>query len=204
MQTPRHKRFGTPTAALAIARVPLPTAPEGEPLRPSASADPFTPQELAAWWGLLEVHARVIHQLDAEMQAEHGLTLSQSEVLILLEDAPGQRMRMAELAEGVLLSRSACTRVVDRLETLGYVTRCAATDDRRGLYAQLTDTGRHVITPARATHREGVREAFLDRLPATDQVALGDIWARVRAGTFPSPDTTVRMEPHRPPLPART
>jgi DNA-binding MarR family transcriptional regulator len=72
----------------------------------------------------------------------------------------------------MLLSRSGLTRLVQRLETLGYVTRRAATDDRRGLYAQLTDTGRHVITPARATHREAVRAAFLDRLRATDLVAL--------------------------------
>jgi DNA-binding MarR family transcriptional regulator len=126
------------------------------------------------------------------MQAVHGLTLSQSEVLILRDDAPAQQMRMAELAEGALLSRSACTRVVDRLETLGYVTRRAATDDRRGLYAQLTHTGRHVIGPARATHREGVRAAFLDRVGATDLVALGDIWARVRAGAFLSSDPTGR------------
>jgi DNA-binding MarR family transcriptional regulator len=158
----------------------------------SSSADSFTPQELAAWRGLLEVHAQVVRQLDVQMQAVHGLTLSQSEVLISLDDAPGQRMRMTRLAEGVLLSRSARTRLVDRLETLGYVTRRAVADDRRALYAQLTDTGRDVITPARATHREGVRAAFLDRLRATDQVALGEIWARVRTGAFPSSDPAGR------------
>ena len=164
--------------------MPLPTPAQGESLVASPSADSFTPQELAAWRGLLEVHASVIHQLDLQMQAEHGLTLSQSELLILLDDAPGQRIRITELAEGALVSRSGCTRLVDRLETLGYVTRHPATDDRRGLYAQLTDTGRHVITPARATHRKGVREASLDRLRASDQVALGDIWARVHSGAF--------------------
>jgi DNA-binding MarR family transcriptional regulator len=170
---------------------------------PSSHADSFTPQELAAWRGFREVHARVIHQLAVQMRAVHGQTLSQSEVLILLYHAPGPRMRMTELAEAVLLSRSACTRLVDRLETLGYVTSRAATDDRRGLYAQLTDTGRHVITPAQATYREGVRAAFLNRLRATDVVALGDIWARVRADAFPSIDRTSRTEPHRLPIPAR-
>jgi DNA-binding MarR family transcriptional regulator len=115
------------------------------------------------------------------MRAVHGLTLSQYEALASLDGAPAQRMRMAELAEGALLSRSACTRLVDRLETLGYVTRYAATDDRRGLYAQLTDAGRHAVRPARATHREGARAACLDRLRATDQVALDIIWARVCA-----------------------
>ena len=137
---------------------------------PSSHADSFTPQELAAWRGLREVHARVIHQLDGQMQAVHGPTLSQCEVLILLYDAPGQRMRMTEIADAVLLSRSACTRLVDRLETLGYVTR---------------------------------RAAFLNRLRATDLVALGDIWARIRAGAFPSIGRTGRTEPHRLPIPAR-
>ena len=137
------------------------------------------------------------------MQAVHGPTLSQCEVLILLYDAPGQRMRMTEIADAVLLSRSACTRLVDRLETLGYVTRRAASDDRRGLYTQLTDTGWHVITRAQATYRERVRAAFLNRLRATDLVALGDIWARVRAGAFPRSDSTGNTEPHRPPVPAR-
>ena len=155
---------------------------------PSSHADSFTPRELAAWRGLREVHARVIHQLDGQMQAVHGPTLSQCEVLILLYDAPGQRMRMTELAEAVLLSGSACTRLVDRLETLGYVTRRAASDDRRGLYTQLTDTGRHVITRAQATYREGVRAAFLNRLRATDRslsatCGRGSARPRFRAST---------------------
>jgi DNA-binding MarR family transcriptional regulator len=190
-------RFATPGAALATARVPLPTA-QSELLLPSSSAGSFTPQELAAWRGLLEVHAHVMRQLDVQMQAAHGLTLSQCELLILLDDAPGQRMRMTELAEAMLRSRSRLTRLVQRLETLGYVTKRAATDDRRALYAQLTDTGQHVVTPARATHREAVRTAFLDQLRATDQVALGDIWARVRAGAFPSSDSTGARSLRRP------
>ena len=167
----------------------------------SSSAASFTPEELAAWRGLLEVHARVIHQLDVEIRAVHGLTLSQCEMLILLDDTPGRRMRMTELAEGVLLSRSACTRLVDRLG--GSLVR-AATDDRRGLYAQLTDTGRQVITRARATHRASLRRAFLDRLRETDRITLGDIWARVRAGALPNSDRTGRTEPCRLPMPART
>jgi DNA-binding MarR family transcriptional regulator len=182
IRAPRLTQLDTPAAALDSARVPLATAAQGELPGPSSSADSLTPQEVAAWRGLLEVHAHTMRQLNVQMQAVHGLTLSQCELLILLDDAPGQRMRMTEIAEGLLLSRGACTRLVDRLETLGYVTRRAASDDRRGLFAQLTDAGRHVMRPARATYRERLRAAFLDRLRATDQVALGNIWARVRAG----------------------
>jgi DNA-binding MarR family transcriptional regulator len=149
---------------------------------PLSTADSFTPRELAAWRGLLEVHAYVLHELDVQMRAAHGLTLSQSEVLIFLDDAPDQRVRMAELAKEVLLSSSGGTRLVERLETLGYVTRRAAADDRRGLFAELTDAGRHVVMAVRASYREGVRSVFLDRLRAADQVALSVISTRVSGG----------------------
>jgi DNA-binding MarR family transcriptional regulator len=141
---------------------------------------PLTPQELAAWRGLLEAHALLTGRLDAQMHAEHGLSMSAYEVLMFLDDAPEHRMRMSEIADRVLLSRSGCTRLVDRLVREGYVTRCAASTDGRGLYAQLTDAGLGKIKAARVTHHEGIRRYFLDRLTPTDQIALGDIWTRVR------------------------
>ena len=147
---------------------------------PHSSA--LTTHELAAWRGLLEVHARVTQQLDAQMHAAHGLSLSAYEVLMFLDDASDHRMRMSEIADRVLLSRSGCTRLVDRLATQGFVTRCAASDDGRGLNAQLTDAGLQKIAAARETHHGGIREFFLDRVTATDQIALGDIWARFHAG----------------------
>jgi DNA-binding MarR family transcriptional regulator len=140
----------------------------------------LTPQELAAWRGLLEAHARVTQQLDSQMQSEHGLSLSAYEVLMFLDDAPEHRLRMSEIADRVLLSRSGCTRVVDRLAGQGYVTRCADSSDGRGLYAQLTPSGLAKISAARATHRDGIRRFFLDRLTATDQIVLGDVWTRLR------------------------
>ena len=88
-------------------------------------SDWFSEHELAAWRGMLEVHAQVTRQLDAQMHAEHGLSVSAYEVLMFLADAPDHRMRMADIAARVLLSRSGCTRLVDRLVKEGYVTRCA-------------------------------------------------------------------------------
>jgi DNA-binding MarR family transcriptional regulator len=127
---------------------------------------------------MLEVHARVTQQLDAQLQAEHGLPMSEYEVLMFLDDAPGHRMRMSDIADQVLLSRSGCTRLVDRLAEQGYVTRCADATDGRGLHAQLTEAGIAKIGAARATHRDGIRRFFLDRLTATDQIVLGDVWTR--------------------------
>lgn len=144
----------------------------------SPAVAPFTEHELSAWRGMLEVHARVTQHLDAQMHAEHGLSVSAYEVLMFLADAPEHRMRMSDIAQRVLLSRSGCTRLVDRLVDLSYVTRCAASTDGRGLYAQLTDAGLTKTEAARLTHREGVRRFFLEHLTTTDQIALGDIWDR--------------------------
>jgi DNA-binding MarR family transcriptional regulator len=130
---------------------------------------------------MLVAHARAMQQLDAQMQAEHGLSVSAYEVLMFLDDAPEHRMRMSEIADSVLLSRSGCTRLVDRLVDQGYVSRCAADTDGRGLYAKLTGTGVRKIAAARVTHHEGIRRFFLDHLTARDQIALAEVWGRLES-----------------------
>ena len=153
---------------------------------PASPATSLDGHELAAWQGMLEAHARVTQQLDAQMHAEHGLSLSAYEVLMFLADAPEHRMRMSDIAQAVLLSRSGCTRLVDRLVDQGYLTRHAATTDGRGLYAQLTDTGLTKVNAARSTHHQGIRQFFLEHLTTTDQIALGDIWTRLQRHNTPT------------------
>jgi DNA-binding MarR family transcriptional regulator len=144
-------------------------------------AGPFSATELAAWRGMLQMHAQITQALDAQMRTEHGLSVSSYEVLMFLAEAPERRLRMAEIADQVLLSRSGLTRLVDRLVQLGYVTRCAAENDGRGAYAELTDAGLEKFQAAQRTHREGVREFYLDHLSTTDTVVLGDIFTRLAA-----------------------
>ena len=144
-----------------------------------ATSGPLSERELAAWRGMLEVNSRVTRQLDAQMRAEHGLSVSAYEVLMFLADAPGYRLRMSEIADRVLLSRSGCTRLVDRLAKLGYVSRSAAEGDGRGLFAELTPAGVEKAAAARRTHREGIRKYFLRHLRAADQQALATIWRRL-------------------------
>jgi DNA-binding MarR family transcriptional regulator len=138
--------------------------------------------EVAAWRGLLRVHARMIRELSAELERTHGLPLSSYEVLLVLWNAPDERMRMAELAESVLLSPSGITRLVDRLVHDGLVekTRCVA--DRRGWYAVLTDHGRARLDEARVTHIAGVRARFHAHLSAEEQAMLATIWDRLLQG----------------------
>jgi DNA-binding MarR family transcriptional regulator len=139
-------------------------------------------EELGAWRGLLRVHSALVKALDAELLAEHDLPLTSYEVLINLQAAPGRRRRLAELADSVLLSRSGMTRLVDRLERDGLLERDMCSSDGRGVYAVLTDKGENLLSRARATHLDGVRERFLRHFSKTELQALGDHWERVLPG----------------------
>src|SRR5919204_116310 len=147
-----------------------------EPIRELA------PEELGAWRGLLRVHSALVKALDAELLAAHALPLTSYEVLINLQAAPGRRRRMAELADGVLLSRSGMTRLVDRLERDGLLVREECPDDGRGVYAVLTDAGAPLLAPARRTHLDGVRERFLRHFDDEELQRLAHAWERVVPG----------------------
>jgi DNA-binding MarR family transcriptional regulator len=153
---------------------------------PQTTAEPvheLASEELAAWRGLLRVHSALVKALDAELLAGHELPLTSYEVLINLQAAPGRRRRMAELADGVLLSRSGMTRLVDRLEREGLLERDPCTDDGRGTYAVLTDKGEALLQRARRTHLDGVRERFLRHFEADELRTLADLWNRVLPGS---------------------
>ena len=138
--------------------------------------------ELGAWRGLLRVHTALVRELDAELDAAHGLPLSSYDVLIYLQSAPDRRLRMAELADSVLLSRSGVTRLVDRLEREGLIVRDTCSSDGRGLYAVLTDEGEAMLARARPTHLAGVRERFLRHFSDDELKQLAACWERVKPG----------------------
>jgi DNA-binding MarR family transcriptional regulator len=141
------------------------------------------PIQLGAWRGFLRVHSALVKALDAELVATHGLPLTSYEVLINLQAAPDRRRRMAELAEDVLLSRSGTTRLVDRLERDGLLERDTCDSDGRGTFAVLTDRGEEVLTRARATHLEGVRERFLRYFAPDELEHMAGWWHRVMPGS---------------------
>jgi DNA-binding MarR family transcriptional regulator len=139
----------------------------------------LTDEELAAWKGMLRAHASLVRTLDAELAREHDLPLSSYEVLLYLNDADGGRMRMSDLADSVLLSRSGLTRLVDRLERDGLLKRERCESDQRGLFAEITDDGRRAFAAARQTHLDGVRRLFLDRFTRDELKALGAFWQKL-------------------------
>ncbi len=139
----------------------------------------LTEGELRAWRGLLRAHASLARRLDAELERSHHLPMTSYEVLHHLQEAPGGRMRMCELAEQAQLSRSGLTRLVDRLEREGLLGRCSCEHDARGSYACLTETGLERLEAARVTHLAVVREHFLSHFCEQELGTLGDMWERV-------------------------
>ncbi len=145
------------------------------PARPSLSAS-----EVGAWRGLLRAHSALTKTLDGELEQAHGIGLSTYEVLVRLDRAPERRMRMCDLADSVLLSRSGVTRLVDRLERDGLLAREECAADARGAFAALTGAGERMLADARETHVEGVRRHFLSRFSAAELVALDRLLERFR------------------------
>jgi DNA-binding MarR family transcriptional regulator len=136
-------------------------------------------EELAAWRGMLRAHAELVRELDSELAQEHDMPLSSYEVLLYLNDSGEGRMRMSDLADSVLLSRSGLTRLVDRLERQGLLRRERCESDARGLFAEITPEGRKVFAGARKTHLDGVRRVFLSRFSRDELRTLGGLWQKL-------------------------
>jgi DNA-binding MarR family transcriptional regulator len=144
-------------------------------------AQPISPHDprLAAWSAFLRAHARIVRRLEAELEAEQDMALTDYDVLVQLARADERRLRMSELADRLMLSRSGATRLVDRLVAAGLVERVTCDDDRRGQWASLTDAGHERLRQASPTHLRGVGDHFLDRLSADELEGLGRILARL-------------------------
>ena len=129
-----------------------------------------------AWALVQRAHVVAGRRIDAELIRRHDLPLAAYDVLEALDAAPARRLRMAELAERVVLSRSGVSRVVDKLERQGRVSRQSCDDDLRGTYAALTPEGRRCVVEAAMTHAACVREQF--------GAALGTDGARALVGAL--------------------
>jgi len=134
---------------------------------------------MRAWLQFLRAHAELVYRLDRELEAAHGLSLGEYEVLAFLSEAPGGRMRPSELARRARISPSALTRRIDRLQKRGLVRRERCAKDARGAYAVLCPKGRERLVAAAPTHVRGVRTHFVDRLDAAQLETLAAALAAV-------------------------
>ncbi len=122
--------------------------------------------EQRAWRALIRVTSGVMATLDGELRIEHGLSLGEYEVLVLLSEAPDHSLRMTDLAGHLHLSPSGITRRIDGLVRRGLVERKRCPSDRRGSNGVLTAEGWRVLEAAAPTHVRGVRAHFVDQLSA--------------------------------------
>lgn len=135
---------------------------------------------LRAWAAFLGAHARIVRSLERELAEEQGMALTDYDVLVQLAGADPHRLRMSELADRLLLSRSGVTRLVDRLVAEGLVERVTCDDDRRGQWASLTDAGYARLRRATPTHLRGVADHFLDRLTDDELATLERALSRLQ------------------------
>jgi DNA-binding MarR family transcriptional regulator len=139
----------------------------------------LSPEELAAWSGFLWAHARIVRALHTELEREHGLPLTSYDVLFQLSIATDRRLRMHELADAIVLSRSGLTGVIDQLEQGGLVKQERGDADPHEIYTRLTDRGFDVLAEATPTHIAGIKKHFLGRLSDKETKQLAVIWPAV-------------------------
>jgi len=140
------------------------------------------------------LHRSVLQRLDAELRRRHGLAVTEFDVLITLFNAPGRRLRMSELAEGVLLSPAGTTHLVTRLERDGLVRREVDPTDGRKWFTVLTDGGDRALQAARPTHNDVLRGTLLPATSPTDRRMLRRIWRRLSSHA-PNPLTASEPDP---------
>jgi DNA-binding MarR family transcriptional regulator len=133
----------------------------------------------AAWLRLLRAHATLTRQMDANLQAEHRLTINDYEVLLALARAPDRRMRRVDLAGHILLTQSGITRLLHGLERAALVERADCPTDGRVVYAQITDLGYERLRQASRTHLDDIRSLFAARFSAEELDALAALLERV-------------------------
>jgi DNA-binding MarR family transcriptional regulator len=144
-------------------------------LSTQVTADPT----LGPWIRFLRAHAALTRQLSTRLESEHGLTLSDFDVLAQLYFAPERALRRIDIARQVLLTASGITRLLERLERAGWVAKRSCESDARVTYAVLTDEGLRKFEAARASHVADLDELFASRLTNEERGRLDELLAKL-------------------------
>ncbi|WSG58218.1 MarR family transcriptional regulator [Nocardia sp. NBC_01730] len=147
----------------------------------------LTPAQQRAWRAYMDGHMRLMTALNRQLQRDSDLSVAEYRILVLLSEAPGHSLRMSELADGVLSSRSRLTHQIRRLEDQRMVRRSTCIEDGRGVLAELTDEGLRRLEAAAPGHVDAVRRDFIDLLSPAQLEVIADVFGRVdeEIGTRP-------------------
>jgi len=138
----------------------------------------LNPREMKAWRSYIVASRRLLEALDADL-LDHELSMADYEVLAQLSEAPDRRVRMSELAEIAMVSKSRLSHRMKVMEQAGWVRREECLEDKRGYWAVMTDKGWKAIVKAAPDHVASVRNRFVDHLTSKDQEDLAKIFDRV-------------------------
>ena len=141
--------------------------------------------EQAAWRAYLDSTRLLLQALDRQLETDSDLSLTDYELLVRLSEAPDGTLRMRDLADATLSTRSGVTRAVTRAEKAGWVRRVECEDDRRGMNAELTEAGRAKLAASAPGHVGAVRENLIDLLTPEQLGQLTEIGARVSSNRGP-------------------
>jgi DNA-binding MarR family transcriptional regulator len=151
----------------------------------------LTEAEQEAWRAFLEADRLLLDRLDHQLQRDAGMSHADYEILVRLSEAPGRQIRMSELAEQTLFSRSRLSHAVARLERLGWVDRTSCPTDKRGMLAGLTDAGYAALEAAAPGHAAAVCRYVFDALNPDEVAQLQRIAATIR-GRIDAPGSAAR------------
>jgi len=138
----------------------------------------LNPREMAAWRSYIVASRRLLEALELDLE-NHDLSMADYEVLAQLSDAPGRRLRMSELAEISMISKSRLSHRMKVMEAAGWVRREECAEDKRGYFAVMTEKGWKAIVKAAPDHVNSVRTRLVDHLTSKDQEELSKIFNRV-------------------------
>jgi DNA-binding MarR family transcriptional regulator len=141
---------------------------------------PLGAEQLGAYFALMEVSSLLQHTVDEHLRADGDLSYVQFQILARLTDTPGGRLRMTDLADGVVYSRSGLTYQAGLLEKRGLVTRSPAPNDERSIAVAVTDAGRALVMQVLPGHVDVVRRLLFDSLNQRDVATLTAVLGRVR------------------------
>ena len=141
---------------------------------------------IGAWAALLRGHAATVRTLNAQLVADHALTINDYEVLLLLAHAEDERLRRTDLAQNLHLTASGVTRLLEGLQQADYVRNAHCSVDGRVTYAVLTEAGRAKLEDASCSHLAAVRELFEERYSSEELESLAALLERLPGGASPS------------------
>ena len=148
-----------------------PTIPPGRPL---------DAEQLTAYLALTEVSSLLEHAVEQQLRADGGLSVPQFQILARLNEAPGRRLRMTDVADSMVYSRSGLTYQASQLEKAGLITRSPDEDDERSINVTLTAAGQDLLDKVMPGHVEVVQNLMMSALSRKDITTITDVLGRMR------------------------